>query len=94
MTKTKTIQRPNARRNHIISEALGWYGAAAILIAYGLSSFNVLSVQSTLYLILNLTGALGILAVATAKHVRQSMLINAFWALMAAVSLIRIMLGA
>lgn len=75
-----------------MTEIIGWYGAAAILAAYTFASFDMIDVHSTFYLILNFTGAIGILTVATAKHVRQSMLINAFWALMAATALVRIIL--
>lgn len=91
-TKTNTVQSRRARRTRIVTELLGWYGAAAILIAYTLASFNLIDVHETFYLILNFTGAIGILTVATAKHVRQSMLINAFWALMAMMALVRIIL--
>lgn len=94
MTKTKTnsVQVRRARRTRVLTETLGWYGAAAILIAYALASFNIIDVHETFYLVLNFTGAIGILTVATAKHVRQSMLINAFWALMAVIALVRIIL--
>lgn len=90
MAKTKIKKPAVSKRTRIITESLGWYGAVAILLAYMLASFNVLSVHSTFYLILNFTGALGILTVASAKHVRQSMVVNAFWAAMAAVALVRI----
>lgn len=82
----------DARYMKFVSEALGWYGAAAILIAFGLASFDLLNVKELPYQLLNFTGAIGVLTVATAKHVRQSMLINAFWALMAGIALIRIVL--
>ena len=90
--KTKISDLEQTRRTVLATEALGWYGAAAILIAYTLVSINVLDVHSTPYLILNFTGAIGILTVATAKHVKQSMLINSFWALMAAIALFKIIL--
>lgn len=43
-----------------ITEILGWYGVAAIVGAYALSSFGVIGGQSLLYQGLNLTGAIGI----------------------------------
>lgn len=92
MAKTKTKKPVHSQRYRVISEALGWYGAAAILTAYVLASFNVVTVHDTGYLILNFTGAIGVLTVATAKHVRQSMLVNAFWAAMAGLALIKIIL--
>lgn len=79
-------------RRRFASEVLGWYGAVAVLVAYALASFNVISVHEAPYLLLNLSGALGVLAVATAKHVRQSMVVNTFWALMAGLALLKIVL--
>lgn len=76
----------------MLSEVVGWYGAIAILLAYALASFSVVSVHNPIYLLLNLTGALGVLNIATAKHVKQSMVVNAFWALMAALALLKIII--
>lgn len=42
-----------------IDEIIGWYGMGAILLAYALVSFNFLSVSSTIYQLLNFTGAAG-----------------------------------
>ncbi len=74
----------------LMTEILGWYGVLAILLAYVLVTISAIDVHGILYQLLNLTGALGILVVATAKHVKQSMVINAFWALMAAAALVGI----
>jgi hypothetical protein len=43
--------------------------------------------------LLNLTGALGIVVIAAAKKVRQPLLLNVFWAIIALVALIRIYIG-
>ena len=90
MTKTKTSRPKKPSHKNLLTEFLGWYGVLAILLAYILVSVSVLDVHGIPYQLLNLTGALGILLVATAKHVKQSMVINAFWALMAAVALVGI----
>lgn len=44
---------------NFIDEIIGWYGMAAILLAYGLVSFNVLSASGIFYQVLNFTGAGG-----------------------------------
>ena len=41
-----------------MTEILGWYGVAAILIACGLVSFKLTGASSYVYQALNLTGAL------------------------------------
>lgn len=71
-----------------LSEILGWYGAVAILAAYGLVSFNVISPQGWLYQLLNLTGALGVLVISYQKRARQPALLNLVWAVVALVALI------
>ena len=44
----------------LLAEIAGWYGTAAILGAYALSTFGVLRTGDRLYQALNLTGALGV----------------------------------
>lgn len=92
--KTKSskppVRRVPSRRRKLLTEIVGWYGALAVLVAYCLASFNLTGVHDAPYLVLNFTGALGILTVATAKHVRQSMVVNAFWAAMAGLALVKI----
>ena len=90
MTKTNTTKRAHPHQKKVLTEILGWYGVSAILLAYILVSMSLIDVHGILYSLLNLTGALGVLLVATAKHVKQSMVINAFWALMAVVALVGI----
>ena len=43
-----------------LSDACGWYGMAAILIAFTCVSFQILSPTSPLYVTLSLTGAVGL----------------------------------
>lgn len=86
----------NARRvpvkHRYVTETVGWFGAVFVLAAYVLASFGGLNVHTVGYQVLNLLGALCILTIATAKHVRQSMVVNAFWALMAVFALVQIVL--
>jgi hypothetical protein len=99
MTKTKTKKSAtwhihNAAKvppkHRYVTETIGWFGAFFVLLAYIMATFFSLDVHGFAYQVLNLIGALCILTIATAKHVRQSMLVNAFWAIMAAVALLKI----
>ena len=76
-------------RNHLWAEAAGWYGTAAIVLAYMLVSFDVLPAGGDAYQLLNLTGALGIIAISAVKKVRQPLFLNLFWACIALVALVR-----
>lgn len=74
-------------RSRII-EAIGWYGVAAILLAYVLVSFDVIAAQSWEYQLLNLTGASGVLVISYMKQARQPALLNLVWAVIALAALI------
>lgn len=73
-------------------EIIGWYGAVAILLAYALNSFQAVSPDSLVYQLLNLTGALGIVAVSYVKKARQPAALNAVWAVVALVAIAQIIL--
>lgn len=68
----------------------GWYGVLAILSAYALMSFDVIVADSYAYQALNLTGALGIIFEAAAKKDRQPVVLNAVWAVIAAVAIVQL----
>lgn len=72
------------------AEVAGWYGAGAIVLAYFLVSFNVVNADSAAFQLLNLTGAIGIILISVVKKVSQSVVLNAFWAVIALVALIRL----
>ncbi len=74
----------------LFAEIAGWYGATAILTAYALVSFNVIEGSGLWFQLLNLTGALGIIAISTYKKVKQSIVLNIFWSIVAIVALVRI----
>jgi len=74
----------------LFAEAAGWYGALAILTGYALVSFHIISSDSLAFQLLNLTGALGIIAIAAYKKVRQSVVLNFVWAAVAAVAIFNI----
>lgn len=74
----------------LFAEVAGWYGAIAILSAYTLVSFAVIEGNGLWFQVLNLTGALGIIAISTYKKVKQTIVLNIFWSIVAIVALVRI----
>lgn len=68
----------------------GWYGSVAIVTGYFLSSFGVLDSESTVYQLINLTGAAGLFYLGFHKHIKESMFLNGFWVVIAIVSLVRL----
>ena len=83
--------KSNSLRSNLI-EAGGWYGAAAVLLAYALVSFNIISPHGWIYQLLNFTGAVGVLIISYMKHARQPALLNFVWAMIALVALIQLAL--
>ena len=71
-------------------EDFGWLSTFAILLAYGLSSFSLISTTNPVYQILNIVGSIGIVAVAMTKKDRQSAVLNAVWAMIGLVALVKI----
>lgn len=63
----------------LVSEILGWYGMLALILAYYLVTFSIISAQGIEFQLLNITGSAGLLAVAFVKKVTQSVLLNLFW---------------
>jgi len=72
-------------------EILGWYGAVAIILAYVLVSFSIISPQSILFQILNGTGAVGIVIISLHKKAYQPAILNILWALVALIAIINIL---
>lgn len=73
-----------------VIEILGWYGICAILLAYALVSFDILVPSNPTYQILNLTGALGIVADTLYKKDYQPAVLNIVWAVVGLVALLKI----
>jgi hypothetical protein len=76
-----------------VVEIIGWYGALAVALAYALVSFDLIRSDGVTFQLLNLTGALGLLVISAWKNVKPSVLLNSFWALVAAVSLVRLLMN-
>lgn len=75
----------------LIDEIIGWYGMAAILLAYTLASFNFLSTYSIIYQILNFTGAGGVAYISLRKKAHQPAILNIIWALVAIIAIARLL---
>ena len=83
---TSPTAAPNPPR---IVEYCGWYGTVAIVLAYALSSFEVLTTKSAVYQALNLTGALGVAWICFHRRTWQAFWLEAVWAAIAAIALAR-----
>ncbi|OGC81616.1 MAG: hypothetical protein A2V81_05070 [Candidatus Abawacabacteria bacterium RBG_16_42_10] len=71
-------------------EIIGWYGAIAIISAYFLNSFSIISVTNIWYQLLNTTGAIGIVTVSYMKKNYQPMFLNILWGIIGIVALIKL----
>ncbi len=79
-------------RKQLVIEVIGWCGMAAVLAAYGLVNLNLLPLHSVGNVVLNLTGAAGLLLVALYKRVGQLVVLNLVWIAVALVALVKLFL--
>ena len=75
----------------IIIESLGWYGTIAIVLAYALVSFGLLSSENIWYQILNCTGAIGIVVISFSKKTYQPGVLNLIWTIIALIAIVKIL---
>lgn len=68
-------------------EYFAWYGAVAVLLAYMLSSFSLISNNGIIYLILNATGSAGIAIISLKKKAYQPAALNIIWLIVTLVAL-------
>lgn len=71
---------------------IGWVGVGLIIIAYIFVSAEILNANDWRYQSLNLIGATGVIWVSYKKRIMQTVILNLFWAAIAAVALIGIIL--
>lgn len=74
----------------LLIEIIGWYGTVAIVGGYALNSFNIIGSNSLTYQILNLTGAIGIVALSLSKKAYQPATLNAIWTIIALIAIVKI----
>lgn len=75
-----------------LTEALGWYGMLALIVAYGLVSYGLITADGVYFQLLNLTGSAGLMIVAVTKKVIQSVILNIFWITIGLVALAKLFL--
>lgn len=85
-------KKPAKRPPHLLAEVSGWYGTSAIMLAYLLVSFGWLEASGVVYQLLNLSGALCIIVLALSRRIVQSVVLNVFWAGIAAIALLQLLL--
>lgn len=66
---------------------LGWYGTAAILLAFALISFSVVNPNDIVYQLLNLSGAIGLAIETFRKKDYQPGVLNIIWAIIALIAI-------
>lgn len=71
-------------------EIFGWYGTIAIVGAYALTSFNIISSKSMSYQILNVTGAVGIVVISLRKKAFQPAVLNVIWTIIGTIALLKV----
>ena len=77
------------KSSRFYGECIGWYGVIAILIAYIGNMLGWMDVHNTIYLILNITGSLGILIDAAQQKNWQPVVLNAIWMVIALIGLMK-----
>jgi hypothetical protein len=77
---------------HRAASFSGWYGIGAVLLAYALLNFGVFDTQNLWYLLLNLTGAIGILFEAYDRRDYPVSFLNIIWALVALYGIARFLI--
>lgn len=71
-----------------LKDFLGWIGAALILVAYFLVSFNLLNAQDWRFSWMNAIGAVLLCYISWIKSAFQPAIVNFIWALVALYALI------
>jgi hypothetical protein len=69
---------------------IGWIGVIFVLCAYSLVSFDIVSAQTVTFQGLMLLGSMGVMLISYRRHDTQPLLLNFIFALIALISLVRI----
>ena len=73
----------------IVIDVVGWVGMAALLIAYGLLTMRRLAAATWTYQVLNLLGAVCLMANTAYYQAWPSVALNAFWFVIGGVGLVK-----
>jgi hypothetical protein len=71
----------------ILIEITGWVGSIAILLAYGLNSYQKIKSNSVFFLLLNLSGGVLLIVYSLYKHAYANIFINLVWVVIAVIAL-------
>jgi hypothetical protein len=74
-----------------VDNLIGWIGVMFVLGAYTLVSFDVISAQTLTFQGLMFIGSVGVMFISYRRHDTQPMILNAVFALIAFISIVRIM---
>ena len=66
--------------NHIWFDAIGWLGAATLLVAYAMVSSRKMEADSTAYQLLNIVGSVLLVANTIFYRAYPSSFVNVIWA--------------
>lgn len=87
---TSDVQHMSEQDLDLIFEITGWIGSAGILMAYALNSYQKIRSDSALFLILNLTGGLLLMAYTYYKDAFANTFLNLVWVIVAVLSLFKL----
>ena len=80
----------NYCRMELLIEIVGWTGSVAVLIAYGLNSYQKIQSDSMLFYLLNLSGGIFLIIYTVYKEAFASTFINIVWVIIAFTAIIRV----
>lgn len=74
----------------ILIDVLGWAGSFAVVIAYGLNSYQKLRSDSIVFYLLNLVGGIFLIVYSCYKAAYANTFINIVWVIIAVPALIKV----
>jgi len=80
-------------RRLLVGDICGWIGAASLIGAYLLISFDVISAQTFLYQILNIIGGAGLLVLGIVRKAYPSAVTNIVWIIIGIVAIAGLAVG-
>jgi hypothetical protein len=70
----------------------GWYGTVAILLAYLLNGLSLMEANNIWYILLNITGGVGVATVAYSKRTYQPVVMNVVWVVVGVIALVKLII--
>ncbi|OIO19715.1 MAG: hypothetical protein AUJ23_01555 [Candidatus Magasanikbacteria bacterium CG1_02_32_51] len=75
---------------HLLHPIVGWYGAIVILLAFMFINFDIIAVDTILYQLMNITGALALIYYSASKKDYPTSVLNVFWAFIAIIAITKL----